>query len=298
MSARNLAELILLAAVWGASYLFMRIAAPEFGPIALIEIRVAIAALFLLPFWLVRDAKMNASLVREKWVELTVIGTLNSAIPFVLFAYSTLYITGGFASILNSTVPIWGALVAWFWLGQRLNLDSSIGLGLGLFGVAILVSQTLGGNQAGTSLGAAAAVLASVLYGIAANYTSVKLNNVSALSIATFSQIAAAILLLPAAIATYPSTPISLNSWLSVIALGVVCTGFAYTMYFRLIANVGSTKAITVTFLIPIFGSLWGALVIDEVITTQMIIGTLVILIGTGLVNGVISLKRRKAPNE
>lgn len=230
--------------------------------------------------------------MREKWLQLTVVGLLNSAIPFVLFAYSTLFITGGFASILNSTAPIWGALVAWVWLGQRLNLASSIGLGLGLIGVGVLVSQTLGATQDGALLGTAAAALASVLYGIAANYTSVKLSNVSALSIATFSQIAATILLLPVALLYLPSSSISLMSWLSVIALGVVCTGLAYTMYFRLIANIGSTKAITVTFLIPVFGSLWGALLIDEQITTQMIIGTLIILCGTGLVTGVISIKK------
>lgn len=293
MSVQNIIELVLLAAIWGASFLFMRIAVPEFGPIALIEIRVIIAGLFLLPFWLIRDAKKSHTIVRQKWLELSVIGIINSAMPFVLFAYSTLYITGGFSSILNATAPIWGALVAWIWLGQRLTINSSIGLGLGVVGVGILVSQTLSLTLDDATLGAAAAILAAMLYGLAANYTSEKLNGVSALSIATFSQLAAAIVLLPAAILTFPSSSISLASWLSVIALGILCTGLAYTMYFRLLAKIGSSKAITVTFLIPIFGSLWGALVIDEVITLQMVIGTLVILCGTALVTGVTSIKKQ-----
>ena len=294
MSIRNLVELILLAAVWGASFLFMRIATPEFGAVALIEVRVVIASIFLLPVWYLRDAKHQALVVKFHWTHLLVVGILNSAVPFVLFAYSTLYITGGFSSILNATAPIWGALVALVWLRKKLSLEASLGLGLGLFGVAILVSNSITLSLSGVSLGILAALSASFLYGIAANYTSEKLSEVSPLSIATFSQVAASVVLLPLAVWYFPQQQISALAWWSVIAMGIFCTGLAYTMYFRLIANIGSSKAITVTFLIPIFGSLWGAIFIGEEITSEMVAGTVVILFGTALITGVLSLAKKQ----
>jgi drug/metabolite transporter (DMT)-like permease len=292
MPLRYIIELILLAAVWGASFLFMRIAAPEFGPIALIEVRVFIASVFLLPIWYFAEAKKQTLLVKQHWLPLLIVGILNSAIPFVLFAYATLYVTGGFASILNSTAPIWGSLVAWLWLSRKPNLSSAIGLGIGLLGVIILVSPNIQNGLDSSALGALAAALASILYAIAANYTSERLNRVSALSIATFSQIAATLVLLPFALNYLPANQISALSWACVIGLGVFCTGLAYTMYFRLIANIGSSKAITVTFLIPIFGTFWGAVFINEEISLRMIVGMLVILCGTALVTGVIALRK------
>ena len=292
MSIRNLIELILLAMVWGASYMFMRIATPEFGAIALIEIRVLVASLFLLPIWIFREGKSSTQQVKQFWWPIFVIGTLNSAVPFVLFAYSTLSITGGFASILNSTAPIWAALVAWLWLKKKLNFNGILGLLLGLIGVAILVSGSLSFDNSAAMIGIIAAVSASLLYGISANYTTEKLSKVSPLTISTFSQIGAMLVLLPLAIYFFPTEEISSESWLAVLALGVFCTGFAYTMYFRLIANVGSTKAITVTFLIPIFGTMWGALFLDEEVTQEMIVGTLIILLGTALVTGILSARK------
>ena len=295
MSIKNLIELVMLAAIWGASFMFMRIATPEFGAIALIEVRVLVASLFLLPIWYLREARKQSDQVKTHLTPLFVVGMLNSAVPFVLFAYSTLHITGGFSSILNATAPIWGAVVAWVWLRKTLSFSGVLGLALGLAGVAILVSRSISFSMTGVSLGILAGLFAAFLYGIAANYTSEKLDSVSPLSIATFSQVAATLMLLVPAIYFFPEQPISTLSWLSVIALGVVCTGLAYTLYFRLIANVGSTRAITVTFLIPIFGSFWGAVFIDEQITIEMVIGSAVILFGTALVTGVVSPRRWKS---
>ena len=298
MTVRNSLELVLLAALWGASFLFMRIATPEFGAVALIEVRVLVASLFLLPIWFFRESAVTKITAQKHWRSIVMVGILNSAVPFVLFAYSTLHITGGFSSILNSTVPLWGALVAWIWLGKLLSRDAMIGITLGLLGVAVLLSDSLSLTQSQANLGILAALVASVLYGIAANYTAEKLRNVSALSIATFSQVAATIILLPFALLLMPQTTISLQAWMSVLVLGVFCTGLAYTLYFRLIAQIGSTKAITVTFLIPVFGTLWGALFIDEIITLEMVIGMLIILVGTAMVNGVLSFKSAAAQNK
>ena len=298
MTVRNAVELVMLAALWGASFLFMRIATPEFGAVALIEVRVLVASLFLLPIWFYREGLAARKTAKKHWRSIVVVGILNSALPFVLFAYSTLYITGGFSSILNSTVPLWGALVAWLWLGKLLSREAMIGLLLGLLGVAVLLSGSFSFTQSQVSLGIFAALFASVLYGIAANYAAEKLAEVSPLSIATFSQVAASIILLPFALLLMPQSSISLQAWMSVLVLGVFCTGLAYTLYFRLIAQIGSTKAITVTFLIPVFGTLWGALFIDEVITLEMVIGMLIILLGTAIVNGVLSFKSVGSPNK
>jgi len=291
MSVRNIIELVILAALWGASFLFMRIAVPEFGAVALIEARVLIAGLVLLPFWWFREPALRRAQITQHWHQIFIVGLLNSSVPFVLFAYSMLYITGGMAAILNGTAPIWGAVVAWAWLSNRLALNGVLGLIIGFLGVVLLVSGELDVATQGKSLAIAAAAFAPVLYGIAANYTSEKLSEVSPLSIATFSQIASALSLLPLLFWFIPTKMPSLNAWLALLALAVLCTSLAYLMYFRLLAEIGSTKAITVTFLIPMFGSLWGALFINEQITLMMLVGMGTILLGTALVVGVLKIR-------
>jgi drug/metabolite transporter (DMT)-like permease len=292
MSVKNIIELVILAALWGASFLFMRIAVPEFGAIALIEARVLIAGLVLLPFWWLREPALSRQKVRKHWLNIFVVGLLNSAIPFVLFAYSMLYITGGMAAILNGTAPIWGAVVAWLWLNSRMQLSGVLGLVVGFIGVVVLVSDELAVPAQGKTLAIVASASAPLLYGIAANYTSEKLANVSALSIATFSQLSAALCLLPLLFWFMPSQMPSIEAWMALLALAVLCTSVAYLMFFRLLAEIGSTRAITVTFLIPLFGSLWGALFIDEEITMMMVVGMAIVLFGTALVTGVIKIGR------
>ena len=203
-----------------------------------------------------------------------------------------LYITGGMAAILNGTAPIWGAVVAWIWLRNKLTLNGALGLLVGFLGVVVLVSGELSVPAQGKGLAIAAAAFAPFLYGIAANYTSEKLKGVSAFSIATFSQLAAAFSLLPLLFWFMPSQMPSLGAWMALLALAVLCTSLAYLMYFRLLVEIGSTKAITVTFLIPMFGSLWGALFIEEKITLMMIGGMGTILLGTALVVGIVKFRR------
>lgn len=292
MPVKNVIELIILAALWGASFLFMRIAVPEFGAVALIEARVLIAGLVLLPFWWAREPASSRASVVGHWPRIFVVGVLNSAIPFVLFAYSMLYITGGMAAILNGTAPIWGAVVAWVWLKKGLALNGIIGLSIGFIGVVVLVSDELSVPAQGKAVAIAAAAFAPILYGISANYTTEKLTEVSALSIATFSQLGAAVCLAPLLFWFMPTQMPGLDAWMALLALSVLCTSLAYLMFFRLLSEVGSTKAITVTFLIPLFGSIWGALFINEKITLMMAIGMGTILLGTALVVGVLSIWR------
>lgn len=287
MKPRDLIDLVCLAALWGASFLFMRIAAPEFGPIPLIELRVAVASLVLAPLL---AAKSGFAPLFRQWRPVAMVGLLNTALPFCLIAFSTLHLTGGLAAILNATSPLWGALIAWVWIGQRPSASSGIGLTLGFAGVALLVQDKLGAGMRGPVLAVGAALLGAFLYGIAAGYTKRRLAQTKPLVIAAGSQLAAAIILLPAAVMVWPQHLVSAAAWWAAIIMGMASTALAYVLYFRLIANVGPAKAIAVTFLVPMFAMLWGALFIDESITATMLAGCAVILTGTALAIGAVSL--------
>jgi drug/metabolite transporter (DMT)-like permease len=294
MRLKDTIDLIILAVVWGASFLFMRVAGPEFGPFALVEVRVAIAGLFLLPFLLLRSGLAELA---ANWKALVLLGTLSSALPFVLLVYSTLHITGGFASILNATSPLWAALIAWVWLADRMTVSQVAGLVLGFIGVYILVWDEMSFALIdGVTLAILAALLSSVCYGAAANYTKRYVWRVNPLVLAVGSQLGAAIVLLPGAVLTWPEAPISGTAWMSVIAMGIVSTGLAYILYFRLIASAGPAKAITVTYLVPVFAMLWGALFINETVSLTMAVGCAVILVGTALATGIIKLWRLTPP--
>jgi drug/metabolite transporter (DMT)-like permease len=223
-----------------------------------------------------------------------VVGVLNSAAPFCLFAYAELTLSAGVTSVINATTPLWGALVAFLWLKDRLSALRSLGMVIGFLGVLMLVwdqiatPQGASATPASTALAAAAALGATLLYGIAANYTKRHLTGVDSLTVATGTMTGATIVLIPIAIATWPAAPIALHAWGSVIALGVACTGVAYMLFFHLIAVAGPARAITVTFVIPIFGILWGALFLGEQVSPGMIGGCAVILVGTAFATGVI----------
>ena len=279
----NLLELCLLAAIWGASFLFLRIAAPEFGPLALIALRVGIAALVLAP--VLRSALARSQLRAKAW-PLLVVGISNSALPFGLFAYSTLYLNAGLDSILNATTPIWTALIAAACFRVGLGRQQLAGLLLGLAGVVLLVWDSVGAGIAGVPLAIAAALLAAVCYGFAVNYSKRHLAGIQPLVVAFGSQLFATIVLLPLALPFWPRHAIAVSTWACVAALGVICTGFAYILYFRLIARAGATYAASVTFLIPLFGLIWGALFLGEKLTPTMLAGCAVVLLGTALASG------------
>jgi len=290
MKAKDIIDLVLLAAVWGASFLFMRIGAPDFGPIALVQLRMLIAALFLMPILMWR---VGCSELPGNWKSLTMLGFYNSAIPFLLLTYSTLYVTAGYSSVINATAPLWGALVAWLWLSERLNAIGVTGLIIGFAGVAVLAGDAESLAAQGSTLAVVAAVGGAFFYGIGANYARRYTSHLNSMTVATGSMLFPAIVLAPFAVAYWPDAIPPLHSWLAVIVMGVVSTGFAYILYFRLIANVGPAKAITVAYLIPAFAVIWGSLLLDEAVTAIMIIGCLIIFLGTALVTGV--FPRRKS---
>jgi drug/metabolite transporter (DMT)-like permease len=282
---RDIAELVLLAALWGGSFLFMRYAAPAFGATMLIFLRVGIAAVCLLPLLAHR---LGLGEARRQWRRIAIMGVFNSALPFVLIAWSTLSLTAGLASILNATTPIFAALVARAWLGERLGAWRSIGLAVGFLGVLVLAVDKADFKPGGSGWAILAMLAATASYGFAANYTRERLPGVPPLVNAAGSQLASALALVPFAVALRPATLPPPLAWAAVTALGVVCTAAAYILYFRLIAHVGAARAVTVTYLIPLFGMLWGALFLAEKVTATMLAGGSVILLGTALATGLI----------
>lgn len=293
MTRRDTTDLLLLAALWGASFLFMRIAAPEFGPVALMAVRVGGGALFLLPLLMLRGGTEPAL---KHWRAITVVGLLSSAFPFLLFGIAALVLSAGLMAVFNATAPIWGALVAWLWLSEKLSLSRIAGMGIGLAGVIALAwgkadfKPDVHGVSA--AAGIAACLGATLLYGIAANATRRWLGGVPPLAVAAGSQVASALLLVGPAIAAWPAQMPGSRAWLAAAALAVLCTGLAYILYFRLVAHAGPANAISVTLLLPAFAMLWGWLFLGEMPTAAMLAGCAVILLGTALSTGLLKWPR------
>ena len=289
MKPRDLLDLTLLAALWGGSFLFMRYAVPDFGVVPLIWLRVALASVCLLPLLLL---KRQFGALRQQAGALTVMGLFNSGLPFLLIAWATLSITAGLASIMNAMTPVFTALIGALWLGDRLDGRRSLGLLLGLAGVALLAADKADFRPGGSGWAIVAMLLATACYGFAANHTRRYLQGVPALVNATGTQLVSALVLLPPALWSWPERMPGLGPWLAALVLGVACSALAYLLFFRLIARVGASRAVTVTFLVPVFGTLWGALFLGEPVTASMLAGGAVVLLGTGLATGVIGGQR------
>jgi len=280
MKFRDIAEWLFLGAIWGASFLFTRIAAPEFGPFALVEVRLAVAAGVLFLPVILRGELVH---IRKHWRDLLILGAINSAIPFTLFAYCTLYLTAGDASVLNATAPLFGGAIGGLILREKLPLGRVIGLIVGFLGVVLLVWDKLALTD--NLLAVFAGLGAALLYGISSHFSTRRLKGVPPLTVSMGSLFFASLMLLPPALAQLPREMPSLIGWLSAGALGAFCTAIAYLVFFRLLRHVGPTRAMTVAYLIPAFGILWGFLILGEPISISTLIGGIVIVAGTMLVH-------------
>ena len=278
MPPRDALDLVVLGALWGAAFLFMRVAAPAFGPVTLIAVRVTIAAALLLPL-LVREGGLAQA--RSAAGRLALVGALNTAIPFTLFAYAALTLPAGLSSVLNATVPLFGALVGVAWLGERPRPLQLVGLGLGFAGVLVLAWPRL--SSASDWRAVAAALTATLLYAISAHLTRQTLTGVRPVVIAGGSMTGAAAMLLPLTLVWHPASSPASSAWGAALMLGVASTAIAYVIYFRLLARAGPTVAMTVTYLIPVFGVSWGAVFLGERLASTALAGGALVLTGVAL---------------
>ena len=301
MSARDLRELLLLGALWGGSFLFMRLGAADFGPLALVFLRVGGATLVLMPLLLLQQQRQRLGpALRQHWRAVALVGVLNSALPFVLFTTAALVLGTSLMAMFNATAPIWAALIAWGWLGERPGASRLLGLAVGVAGVVGLgwgqADLRDGAHGLSPALGMAACLVGALSYGLAANVSRRWLVGVPPLAAAGGSQAAAALLLAVPAVIWWPAVPPSTLAWASAAALAVACTGLAYVLYFRLIAHAGAANAMTVTLLVPAFAIAWGWIFLAEVPTAGTLAGCATVLLGTALSTGLLRLPAASRP--
>jgi drug/metabolite transporter (DMT)-like permease len=275
------ARLAALAALWGASFLFMRVAVLPLGAIATAELRVLLAAATLLAWLRIAGIRLEWP---AHWRLYLAVGLINSAAPFALYAFAALHLPVSYLVVLNATSPLFGALVSAVWLGERLTARAALGLLAGVGGVALLVGVGPVPPTAPVAWAIAASLLAAACYALAAAYLKRQPRAPVPAAVATGSQLAATVALLPLAPLLPPAAWPAAGEWVAVAMLGVLCTAIPYLLYFRLIADVGATRALTVTFLIPAFGMLWGAVFLGETITATMAAGCALVLVGTALI--------------
>jgi drug/metabolite transporter (DMT)-like permease len=283
MRPADTVRLVSLAAIWGASFLFMRIAAPVLGPALTAELRTLIAGVALAAWFALTGFDPQYRRWGRQYV---IVGIVSSAVPFLLWAYAALSVTAGLLSVLNATSPMWGALCSAVLLRERLNARRITGLGIGVAGVVLLTQPASQPDLHYPAI--VAALVAAFCYGLIATYIKRWASDVPSRGMAAGSQLAAGILLIPF-IALWPPPGASgmenaAGAVASILALGLVCSALAYLLYFRLIADIGATGALTVTYLIPVFGVLWGVLFLGESVSAAMLAGAALVIVGTLLV--------------
>ena len=291
MTPRDFAGLFVLGALWGASFLFIRVAVPALGPFLLVELRVGLAAAALVLYALVAG---RVPKIRSRWRSFLILGFFNATVPFTLISASEIYLTASLAAILNSTTVMFTALVAAVWMGDDLTARKVTGIILGIVGVTVLVGwDPLPLNRA-VLLAVGAMLLASLSYALGANYVKRSFSGIPPLGMAIGQLTAATALLLPLSIVGVPERTPSLAVTLCVLALAFLSTAAAYLIYFRLIENVGPTSTVTVTLLVPVFGLLFGVLLLDEPFGPGTLAGLGIILSSVVLITGISTSGRTK----
>lgn len=281
MKYSNHILMITLSAIWGGSFIFMRVLAPVFGAVGTAALRLLIAGVFLMMVFKVSNYKI---LWKRDWKILFIIGVINSAIPFSSFAFAALYIPASISVVINSMTPMFGSLFAALILGEKLTMQKGMGLVLGTTGVIIISGSKALPVTMEAYLAIAACVLATICYGLAGALIKKYANKIETKALAGGSQIFAGLSLLPILLVTGVSQPVTVNVGMLMIVFAILCSAIAYLIYFHLIKEMGPTSALSVTFLMPVFGILWGKLILNEVIYSQMLVGAVVILMGTYLV--------------
>lgn len=290
MSAQDLRLLFLLAAIWGSSFLFMRLAIADFGTWPLMLVRVGIAALAMLAvvYW---QKKWRA--IQQYWRAIAIVGVVNAAIPFTFYAYASQHLTTGTLVVVNAMTPLFGAIIARFWLDERLSGSRILGLIIGFGGIVCLVYDKLFFEDQHQSLAVLASLAATLSYGIAASFSTKHLKGADPIAVTAGSFSSATLCVLPFAIWFWPSHPIALGAWGSVLTLALLCTAIAYIIFYRLVASIGGARSVTVTFLVPPFGIIWGVFLLNEPFGFNELFSTGLVLLGTLLATGFLNIPLR-----
>ena len=292
MRSADLARLVVLAALWGASYLFMRLAVPHVGVEWVVEGRTLAGGLVLAAFIALTR---RGFAWRRHWRGYAVVGILGVAVPFWLIGTAVKSIDASTAAILNTTSPIFSAIVASIWIRDRLTVEKVAGIALSIAGIAILVGWTPKPMSGEELIACALCLLACACYGWVSVFTKVHLKEAPSSALSAASCLIAAGALAPFTPWAAVAAPVPAVAWVSVIALGVLCTGVAFILYYRLIGDLGPVRALMVTLLIPVFGIFWGVVLLGEPLTPGRVAGCAIVLVGCALALGLLRLPFRRA---
>lgn len=292
MSPVDALRLILLSTLWGMSFIFMRVAVPEFGPIPLILVRMGVGSLLLIPLLL---SLRYLKLVWENKGGLLLLGLTNHVLPFTLLALATTRLEAGFTSLINATTPIFTALLGAMFFTTPVQRQQYVGLAMAFFGVYVLSANRLDFTLGGDGWFILAALGATFCYGVATNYSKTYLSHLPIRVLAAGSTAMSALILLLPGLLLWPSEPISGLAWTNSLALAVLSTTVAFLLYFALISSAGATATSTVTFLVPVSALIWGYLLLGEVLSLQVLIGMTITLVGTAIATGILRLRRQSS---
>lgn len=291
MRPQDVARLVALGAMWGASYLFMRVAVPHLGPALMIELRVVLAGLLLLGYMLAAGRGSNWRRHWRPWLFIAVVGT---AVPFTLIAEALRTIDASTAAILNALVPLFTTIVAAMWIADRITPAKAAGVLLSIAGTAVLVGWTPQPMSAQELLAAAMSVAATILYGINIVFSRVHLREATPAATSAYTLLLAGVVLLPFTPLDRDLSAVPWTAWLALLGLAIVSTTVAFIYYYRLIADIGPVKASTVTLLVPVFGMIWGVLFLGEPLTPGRVTGCAIILLGCSLILGILRVPGRQ----
>lgn len=290
MSSADALRLIMLSSLWGLSFIFMRVAAPEFGVVPLVLVRMGIGALLLMPLLI------SLHYLRMIWQhkgQLLLLGVVSHVLPFSLLALATTRLEAGFTSLINATTPIFTALLGALFFATAIQRQQYLGLALALLGVYVLSADRLDFALGGDGWFILAALGATFCYGIAGNYSKTRLGHLPTRVLAAGSSSMSALVLMIPGILLWPSDPISPLAWGNALALAALSTTLAFLLYFGLLASAGATATSTVTFLVPVSALMWGYLLLGETLNLQIIAGMVITLIGTAIATKLLRLRRR-----
>lgn len=301
MRVSDYTRLLTLAAIWGASFLFMRISSPAIGAINTAFFRVFFGLIGLAAIIFCIRKSLD---YKEKFGKTLALGTINSGIPFLMYSIAASFIPAGYSAILNATTPLMGAMIGFFIFSEHLTIKKWVGVMLGIIGITVITTVGESHVVGNVIIGVIACIIATIGYGFAGFLTRKWITQQGGLDptlVAFGSQIGATIFLTPFLLWNLSSSPnidwLQGDVWISLLAVGFVCTSLAYILYFRLIADIGPLRSLTVTFLVPPFAVLWGFLILDETISIGFLLGSLIVLLSVWLIVSPDSQKKPSSPS-